>query len=117
MSEDYDQSGIQVIPKAANLYELIAQIKVRPNLYLGSNSITALKSFIDGYHFACFINDIEEDLAPPWQDFHEFVRARTGFRESTGGWCYMLLHVCDGDEAQGMADFFEVFGEFIGDQE
>jgi hypothetical protein len=112
MPNDYDASGIQVIPKAENLYQLIEQIKVRPAMYLGSTTITALQNFIDGYNFACYIKDVEERLSPPWQDFHEFVRARTGFAESTGGWCYMLLHHCDGDETVALALFFEWFAAF-----
>jgi hypothetical protein len=112
MSDAYDTSGIQVIPKPENLYQLIEQIKVRPAMYLGSNTITALKSFIDGYHFACYMKNVEEELSPPWQDFHEFVRARTGFGESTGGWCHMLLHAYDDDEERGIAAFFEAFEDF-----
>ena len=33
-------------------YELIEMIRVRPGMYLGSNSITALMTFLQGYQFA-----------------------------------------------------------------
>jgi hypothetical protein len=112
MPDEYDASGIHVIPRPENLYHLIAQIKARPGMYLESATITALKCFLDGYNFACRIKDAEERLDPPWQDFHEFVRARTGFAESTGGWCYMLLHHCDGDEEAALAVFFDMFAAF-----
>jgi hypothetical protein len=116
MSGDYDTSGIQVIPSATDMYGLIAQIEVRPAMYIGEATISALKCFLDGYLFACFLKDVDEDLSPPWQDFHKFVRIRTNFFESTGGWCHMLLHHHSGDEERALAAFFEMFGAFIGTQ-
>ena len=74
--EGYDASLIQIIGLAKNLYALIDQMRKRPALYFGADSITALQNFINGYTYACYAKGIEEGERPPWGDFHEFVRAR-----------------------------------------
>ena len=111
--EDYDSSHIQVIELAKNLYALIDQIRKRPAMYFGADSITALQNFINGYIYACHAKDMEENERPPWGDFHEFVRAKTGFYESTSGWCNMILDVNDRDEAKALAMFFVLFDTFL----
>lgn len=114
MSDDeYDASLVQVIGPAKSLYELINLIRKRPAMFVGAISITALQNFINGYTYACYVKDIEEDERPPWGDFHEFVRARTGFYESTSGWCNMILDVSDRDETKALAMFFTLFDNFV----
>lgn len=113
MTGNYDASLIQVIPLATSLYALILQIRVRPGMYFATAGISALESFINGYIVACQIKNIDEHEHPPWGDFHEFVRARTGFYESTSGWCAMILSVNDQDQTRALAKFFELFEAFL----
>ncbi len=112
-SEGYNASHIQVIGLAKNLYALIDQIRKRPAMYFGANSITALQNFINGYTYACYAQEIQENECPRWGDFHEFVRAKTGFYESTSGWCNMILDVNDRDEAKALTMFFVLFDAFL----
>jgi hypothetical protein len=112
VNDDYDISGIQVIDMGENLYELIAQIKVRPGLFFDEQNISALHYFISGYVQACAINGIEENETPPFGEFHEFVRGKTNFSESTSGWKNMILSFCNKDEAKAMVLFFILFEEF-----
>jgi hypothetical protein len=112
MSDDYDVSGIQVICMGQNLYGLIEQIKVRPGLFLDEVGISALYYVICGYTQACAINHVEESETPPFGQFHEFVRQKTGFPESTSGWKNMILAVNDKNEAKALAMFFVLFEEF-----
>jgi hypothetical protein len=109
---DYDISGIQIIPQGDTLYGFISQIRKRPALYLGEESITALHNVINGYIHACQIHKLEEEQTKHWIGFHEFIRARTGFYESTSGWCNMLLSVNGQDEAKALAAFFVMFEAF-----
>ena len=113
MSEDYDASLIQIIVPAINLYDLILQIRERPAMYFGAKSISALDNFINGYTYACYVKNIDENENPPWEDFHEFVRRHTGFSESTSGWCRMILSVNNQDEAESLAMFFKLFEAFL----
>jgi hypothetical protein len=110
---DYDVSGIQVIPLGDSLYGFIRQIRKRPALFCGDESITAVQHVINGYIYACQVHDVEAEQTQHWGGFHEFVRARTGFRESTSGWCNMLLSVNGQDEAKALAAFFVMFEEFL----
>ena len=95
-----------------DLYQHLDQIKFRPALYLGGLSISKLESYINGYNAACHFKGIEEQLKPRWELFHEFAKRKTNFYESTGGWCYMILSHCEGDEEKAIELFFEYFDEF-----
>jgi hypothetical protein len=112
MSDTYDISNIQIIAKAENLYALIRQIKARPGFYFEADSLSALYHFINGYMQALVMKDIEESESPPFRDFHEFVRRRTKFRESTSGWRNMILSFNNQDEAKALAMFFVLFEAF-----
>lgn len=96
----------------ANLYSYIDQIRTRPGMYVGGHSVMLLFQHIAGYDAACYWKGIEEHLDPKWEDFHDFVAVRTGFAESTSGWANMLLSHCNGDEAEALAKFFEMFDSF-----
>lgn len=109
---DYNADLIQVIPPASNLYALIRQIRLRPGMYFEEKSLSALYHFTNGYLLACFVKDINENEAPPFGEFHEFVRRKTGFGESTSGWRNMLLSFNGNDELKALAMFFEFFEEF-----
>jgi hypothetical protein len=112
MSNDYDASNIQIIEPVENLYALIRQIKERPGFYFEADSISALYHFVNGYMQACVIKNIEETEFPTFGTFHEFVRHRTKFSESTSGWRHMLLRYYGNVEAKALAMFFTLFEEF-----
>ena len=95
-----------------DLYGYLDTIRKRPALYLGSLSISKLYSYINGYEAACSFKGIEDQLKPRWVLFHEFVKRKTNFYESTSGWCNMILTQCEGDEEKAVGLFFEYFDEF-----
>ncbi len=109
---DYDASLIQVIPPAKDLYALIRQIRLRPGMYFEEKTLSALYHFTNGYILACFVKDIDENERPPFGEFHEFVRQKTGFREGTSGWKNMLLSFNGNDERKALTMFFDFFEEF-----
>lgn len=98
-------------------YDLIEMIRVRPGMYLGSNSITALMNFLQGYQFALhefrvFDDACRDNLFP--LDFcfmHEYTAQLCGLYESTAGWRNHILDCC-GDEEKALFKFFELFDEF-----
>jgi hypothetical protein len=112
LSNPYDSSRIQVIPTAENIYALIRQVKQRPGFYFDADNLSALYHFINGYLQALAAKNIEEKLTPPLSDFHEFVRRRTQFGESTSGWRSMLLSYNGNDEAKALGMFFILFEAF-----
>jgi hypothetical protein len=112
MTDGYDASSIQIIEPAQNLYALIRQIRDRPGFYFEAGSVSALYHFVNGYMQACVIKNIEVAEFPTFGAFHEFVRHRTKFSESTSGWRHMLLRYNGNDEAKALAMFFVFFEEF-----
>ncbi|MBO4996868.1 MAG: hypothetical protein J6D02_02590 [Lachnospira sp.] len=93
---------------------IIHTIKKRPGMYLGSNSITALNHFLNGYQAA------ERDLAIsanpqlfplPFRYMSEFTKIRLQ-AHSNLGWGHHILNFCNGDEQQALNMFFELYDEF-----
>jgi hypothetical protein len=111
-ADTYDASLIEVIPKPETLYALIRQIEERPGFYFEAENISAPDHFLSGYLQACLMKGIEQSNTPPFRDFHEFVRGKTKFSESTSGWRHMLLSFNGDDEAKALDMFFALFEEF-----
>jgi hypothetical protein len=111
--DDFDQVWIAHCNGTKNdLYELFRRMKLRPGMYLGEKTITALWHFVNGYISACFFKGIEEDLNPRWPIFNEFVKRKTGFAESTSGWKHMILTHCNDNEERAVDVFFEFLDQF-----
>ena len=91
---------------------LIEAIRLRPGMYFGSKSLTAFHQFLGGYQMACGLHQVEDDrlgLRIP-ADFHEWVAYRTRFRESTSGWCKMIVATSQSEE-EAFDRFFELLVE------
>ncbi|MHC0063625.1 hypothetical protein ACWATR_11950 [Nostoc sp. UIC 10890] len=95
-----------------NIYDILAMIRTRPGMYLGQRSLTALRSFIDGYFFAIGQNGILiEEENPPFSQFHDWVARYYKWNESTAGWKNIILREV-GDEAKACDVFFELLELF-----
>lgn len=91
---------------------LIDAIRQRPDMYFGSKSLTAFYHFLSGYQVACGLHQIKDDrlgLEIP-SDFHDWVAYRTHFRESTSGWCKMIVATSQSEE-EAFDRFFELLKE------
>lgn len=98
-----------------NIHSLVETIRRRPGMYLGSNSITPLMHFIDGYKFAQneLGKDKNSEIFPlDFWYFHEFVKVKLGFSSSVAGWCNLILQSCNGDEKKALEMFFTLYDEF-----
>ncbi|RFC50893.1 MAG: hypothetical protein DVB22_001761 [Verrucomicrobia bacterium] len=91
---------------------LIEAMRLRPGMYLGSKSLTAFADFLGGYQLARGLHEMEDDRLgiriPP--DFHEWVAYRNHFRESTSGWCKMIVATSQSEE-EAFDRFFELLAE------
>lgn len=96
-------------------YALIEMIRERPSMYLGSKSITALRSFLDGYSYGLREMGYKEryEMFPLNFGFmHEYTAQLYGFYGSTAGWRNHILWNNGGDEEKALFKFFELFDEF-----
>lgn len=98
------------------LHRMIRQIQTRPGMYIGSNALTPLSHFLEGYRAA------ERDLGVCWHgnlfplDFrfmHSFADARLHTECVCAGWCHNMLTFCHGDEEKALNLFFDLYQEFI----
>ncbi|NOU98588.1 hypothetical protein [Paenibacillus planticolens] len=91
-------------------------IKEKPALYLGKKNFTILHGFIHGFSHAEFVYKIVEEysnLFPlPFHFFHEYVRVKLGYHESTSGWYNMIFEKNNYDEETSFDEFFRFYEEF-----
>ena len=91
---------------------LLDILLTRPGMLLGTKSLTALHHFVNGFNVACSEHQITDDrlgLDIP-NSFHDWVAAKLGFRESTAGWCSMILSTSQSEE-EAYDRFFEFLEE------
>ena len=99
--------------KINNQFELIELIKKRPGLYIGNNNITSMQNFLDGYDFACLLNEIEHNnVYPLFWYFHEWTKEKYNWTSSTAGWKNIILQENGNDEIKSLEVFFELIDEF-----
>lgn len=94
---------------------LIDMVRKRSGMFLGSNSISALWNFLDGYHAA----ELEYAIYQTGNFFplsFRYMHEYTGYRlhdRSNMGWCAQILKACDGAEDVALQKFFEFYDGFI----
>ncbi len=88
--------------------ELIQTVRTRTAMYIGGNSITSLKAFIDGWYF----RDMESvhDVVL-MSDFQDWIQAKYKI-ESTQSWARILLFY-SADERDALELFFKEFDSFL----
>jgi len=96
-----------------DIYKLIDEIRPRPAMYLGENSVSFLRAFLGGYMRAAY--EAQAPFAeenPPFSAFHDWVAMKLGYYESTSGWAKMLLAAEGQNEAKALERFFVYLDEF-----
>ncbi|MFA0809551.1 hypothetical protein, partial [Microbulbifer epialgicus] len=83
-----------------DIYELLEIIKLRTGMYTSVETLSHIRSFINGYNFALKDNQDLNDSHNNFKGFHDFVARKYGFYESTAGWANMILAVELGHDPQ-----------------
>lgn len=102
--------GVDVV----SVSSIIETIRKRPGMYLGSNSITALFHFLNGYVKAEKEHDVywRREMFPlDFEYMSEFTNVRLNYSGNMG-WCHHILVYCEGDEEKALNKFFELYDEF-----
>jgi len=84
------------VPHQCNIYVLLDSMRKRPAMYIGDNNIFQLDSFLGGYFHAMIQVGADFIETPSFDDFHDWIAHRFGYRESTAGWPRMILAVAAG---------------------
>lgn len=100
------KSPVHIKATESNLFE---RIRRRPAMFFGKNSLSAFRSFVDGYYYAHYQLGAEPPSLLP-EDMHDWAAYRLHFHESTSGYANMILKDTP-DEAQALTRFFELLDE------
>ena len=94
------------------LFDLLEKIKTKPGLYLGTASITSLRTFILGYCFARSELSIANTEAESdfYKNFQPWLQNRLSIR-TVNGWDKLLL-LTSIDEKAAFTFFFQLLDEF-----
>jgi hypothetical protein len=91
-----------------DLYELLAQMKKRPAMWLRSPTVYSLEAFLNG--FACAQLPGPSAWPSLWL-LHDWTAHKFN-QSSSAGWAYILTKQCQGDEKAALNLFFQLFEEF-----
>jgi hypothetical protein len=97
----------------STLFNLLETIKTKPELYLGTASISNLRMFIQGYRFArkelsISNTEVESDF---YKNFQPWLQNRLSIR-TVNGWDKIILLTCI-DEKAAFDYFFQLLDEFL----
>lgn len=95
-----------------NLYSLLDLIREKPYLYIGNDNFSTLYENINGYKLCCLNNNINENLIPDWNEFHDFVARELNYTESTSGYHRMILERYNFDEEKALIGFYKLLNLF-----
>lgn len=98
------------------IYDIMDVLRERFALYMGSKSITLLRSFLDGAVYASHILGIDDgynDFSPiPLRFFNDYVAQFYNYFESTAGWMNMILNKNNGEEETSFDMFYTLLDNF-----
>lgn len=103
---------MKTLEEVKNLYDYIELTKDRPAMYVGEATLSALYFHICGYQTACYTKGIDEELAPDFNLFNDFVADYFLRSESTAGWRKIILAESFGNELSALQLFYEIFALF-----
>jgi hypothetical protein len=95
----------------ADLLEL-KQFREKTPMYIGDWTITSLKAFIDGYLYASWVKEMDDEDTVRFGKFHDYVANYFGWFDSTAGWKNIILKESNGDEEKALKKFFELYDLF-----
>lgn len=79
-----------------NIYDTIEVVRKRPGMYLGTFgrdpiTIYHMSVFLAGFDFAMYGIGAIDVGEPEFHGFHEWIKRKFGYGESTAGWSNMIL--------------------------
>lgn len=98
------------------IYDILDGVREKPALFMGSKSITLLRSFLDGAGYASHIHGIDDaydGFSPiPFRLFNDYVAHFYNYFEATSGWMNMILDKNNGDEEVSFDIFYTLLDNF-----
>ncbi len=99
--------------KIKNLQDYFLQLRKRPGMYLGANTISKLHDHLQGYSMVYWFNEINNPVDKNFFDnFNEFVNGYYGLR-TNANWKDVILEQCFDNEQNALDTFFQLFDLFV----
>ncbi len=106
-NNEYSADQIRVIDlRKKTLTDALLEIEKRPWLWLHTNDVSHLKSFLNGW-IVGRNNEKDEALL---SDFDNFVVNEFNEGHSTAGWCNIIIEHCG--EKDTLSSFFNLFHKY-----
>lgn len=99
--------------KPDSIVDLVFCIKERPVMYIGDNSLTCLKAFIDGWTFRSYDTITDWDVMA---DFDTWLRKRYKMQKMEQDY-YNIIRFWSTSDDGALRLFFKLFQEFISKRE
>lgn len=96
-----------------NIFDVLDEIKIRPELYLGANKLTYLYHFINGYLFRSI--DLNDNESLKIRELHFWLPQKTDVEIEN--WLQNLLIKADFNEEKALELFFYYLEIFIKNSE
>lgn len=93
------------------VYELLLEIRHRPEIYIGKRSLTELVSFMDGFQYAFYVINDKQKYINFFSGFRRWVSKRYGIT-STQHWSKIICFYSI-DEADAFNNFYELLDEYL----
>lgn len=94
-----------------NVYELLARMKERPAMWLGTFKISLLEAFLNGFGCAQFSEVGQPSAWPPISLLTDWTAHKLK-QGGSPGWARILTRHCQGDEEAALHLFFDLLEEF-----
>ena len=99
--------------KIKNLTDYFAAVRLRPGIYLGTNTISKLHDHLQGYLMAYWHNNFDNAIDKNFFDnFNEFVYNYYDV-QTNDNWRGVILDQCFKNEQAALTTFFELYDIFI----
>lgn len=99
--------------KIKNLQDYFVQLRKRPGMYLGANTISKLHDHLQGYSMVYWFNEINNPVDKNFFDnFNEFVHGYYGLT-TNANWKDVILEQCFDNEQNALVTFFQLFDLFV----
>lgn len=98
--------------KIRNIKDYLAQLRLRPGMYIGENKITKLHDHLLGYRMAIIFNKCNDQIDKDFFDnFNDFVCSYYDINTNSG-WSNLILEQTFGNEEEALKTFFELYDLF-----
>lgn len=104
-----------MLPKISDLI-VSESFRKRPGMYIGENSISLLKAFLDGIAYAIDVNKIDPKEDLNLEGFNDWVAKKYNYFESTAGWKNIILNENNQDEEKSLKEFFKLYDQFVNEK-